>query len=500
MLQRLLLAIQTFLKRLTPAQRATYGILLVAGGAGLATALYLGTRPSYSTAFSNLDGADGAAIAKKLDDLKVPYRVAQGGGAIEVPEEDVARVRMIMAGEALPKGSGSGFEIFDEVDVGLTDSLFEVKKLRAYQTRLQNAIASLAPVLSCQVTLSVPRQSVFVREQKRPSASVVLKLRGGMLLAPAQVGAIAHLVSAAVGQGMGPQDVTIVDTNLNLLSRPTDSHDEAAGGDLLTIQKSLEEHLTRKAQTLLDETIGAHKALVRVSAELMTDRIEETEHKVDPDTATPARERKTSHDSSGNATEGAASAAAAVQGTAGSPSSPPRSDTESETESTFVFSESSRSVKRDPGQIQRLSVALMLDQALADKRTDLEQIVQRAVGFKSDRGDLMQTSAVTFSTPAAPAEPDGGGFDRFLPMVRYLSEAIVVVVALFLLRSVLTRIKLPPGGAAAPLDAPAPHDAAPTAEDRDLLFRDVVSAAKRDPSQAANILNEWMSDDEVAAR
>lgn len=490
MFQKLVAFLQGFVKGLSPAQRATYAILLLAGAAGLSAALYLGTRPSYRTAFSNLDGGDGAAVAKKLDDLKIPYRVSQGGGAIEVPDEDVARVRMLMAGEGLPKGGGSGFEIFDEVDVGLTDALFEVKKLRAYQTRLQNAIESLGPVASCQVTLSVPKQSVFVREQKHPSASVVLKLRGGMMLGSSQVGAIAHLVSAAIGQGMGPQDVTIVDTDLNLLSRPTAPGEENGGGDLLAFRKSVEDHLTRKAQSLLDDAIGERKALVRVSAELSADRIEETEHKVDPDTATPARERKTSRDSSESQTEGATSATAAVQGTSQG-SAPPHVDTESETENTFVFSESNRTVKHEPGQIQRLSVALMLEQALADKRSDIEQIVQRAVGFKSERGDQMQTTAITFSTPTT-AEPESK-LERYLPLVRHLSEAIVVVAAMLILRSLLLRIKVSLPTAGTP-EAGAPR------EDPALLFRDVVSAAKRDPAQAANILSEWMADEEAPTR
>jgi len=168
---------------------------------------------------------------------KIPYRVSDAGGNIEVASGRLYETRMALAGRGVPQGGGVGFEIFDKQTLGMTDFVQRLNYQRALQGELARSIAELDTVESARVHLAMPERSLFVSEERRPSASVVLKLRSGRTLAPEQVAGVVHLVSASV-EGLRASDVTVVDVNGQVLT-----HDQAEqdtrnpGKGMMTFQR-----------------------------------------------------------------------------------------------------------------------------------------------------------------------------------------------------------------------------------------------------------------------
>ena len=147
------------------------------------------------------------AVIEYLKTEKIPYRVSDDGGNIEVAAGRLYETRMALAGRGMPQGGGVGFEIFDKQTLGMTDFVQRLNYQRALQGELARSIAELDAVEAARVHLAMPERSLFVAEERRPSASVVLKLRAGRTLAPEQISGVVHLVAASV-EGLTPGDVT----------------------------------------------------------------------------------------------------------------------------------------------------------------------------------------------------------------------------------------------------------------------------------------------------
>ena len=178
--------------------------------------------PEYKVLFSNISDRDGGAIIASLQQLNVPYKFADGGGAILVPANQVHDVRLKLAAQGLPKGGLVGFELMENQKFGTSQFLEQVNFQRALEGELARSIQALSAVSSARVHLAIPKQSVFVREQQKPSASVLLNLHPGRSLEPQQVNAIIHLVSSSV-PNLPVKNVTVVDQHGELLSKIDES-------------------------------------------------------------------------------------------------------------------------------------------------------------------------------------------------------------------------------------------------------------------------------------
>src|SRR6202050_5073149 len=174
------------------------------------------TAPQMTPLFTDLTYEDSAAIVKELERQGIPYELRNDGNVVMVAKDRVARLRMTLAGEGLPKGGGIGYEIFDKSDaLGTTSFVQNVNNLRALEGELARTIRALDRVQAARVHLVMPERPLFSRDKIEPSASIVLKVRGA--LEPQQVRAIRHLVASAVN-GLKPQRVSIVDEAGRLLA------------------------------------------------------------------------------------------------------------------------------------------------------------------------------------------------------------------------------------------------------------------------------------------
>ncbi|RPJ38569.1 MAG: flagellar M-ring protein FliF, partial [Deltaproteobacteria bacterium] len=285
----------------SPAKRRglAVGIVLLASVATFGSLIYWNSTPDYQVLFSNLSQEDAGEMVAKLKEKKIPFELSPGGTSILVPKEKVYDVRLALTAEGLPKGGGVGFEVFDRTSLGTTDFVQKLNYQRAMQGELSRTIKQIKEVEQARVHIVTPKESLFVEEQKKPTASVFLKTRAGMSLSASQVEGIVHLVASAI-EGLDPSHITVVDTSGRILSKRNDS---SLIGQMTTnqldYQRNLEEGYKRKIQGMLEEMLGLNKAIARVSADIDFQQVDITEERFDPNGVVRS-EQKNSERSSNN--------------------------------------------------------------------------------------------------------------------------------------------------------------------------------------------------------
>src|SRR5881409_1681453 len=256
-LEQLWIQLVDFVHAQPPARRI---VLATTGVGSLVVVLGLAwwvQRPLYRPLFTNLAERDASAIVEALRAEKVPFRLEDGGRAILVPAERLYELRLALASRGLPEGGGIGFELFDRQTLGQTDFLQRLN----YQRALQGELA------------------LFVGEDRRPSASVVVKLAPGRALSAAQIDGIVHLVAASV-EGLAADGVTVVGEGGRMLT--TDRRGGETLGDssgALEMQASIERQLAERVESMLAAVVGREKAVARVAATLEVARVERTDRK-----------------------------------------------------------------------------------------------------------------------------------------------------------------------------------------------------------------------------
>ena len=266
--------IQRF-QALTTNQR----LLMGAGVLGLVLALVLAissakSNQDYRVLFTNVNDGDGAAIVASLQQMNVPYQFTEGGAAIMVPQAMVYETRLKLAGQGLPKAGNVGFELLENQKFGTSQFVERVNYLRGLEGELARSVSSMGQVKSARVHLAVPKPSAFVREQERPTASVILTLHPGRVLDPAQIAAVSRLVSSAV-PGMKPQDVAIMDTEGGVLGS---NANRLAGLDAsqLKYTAEIEAALASRLAAILEPLAGKEGFRAQVTVDVDFDERERT--------------------------------------------------------------------------------------------------------------------------------------------------------------------------------------------------------------------------------
>lgn len=259
---------------------AVAGIAAVVIGLLALSWLYLGRGQNYVTLFSNLSAEDAAAVTQHLKDDKVPYHLSADGKTVYVPDASVSDERVAIAGTGLIKGGSTGYELFDRTNFGMTEFQEKLDKTRAVEGELERTIDGLDPVESSRVNIAAPEQSLYTATQEPTTASIAIKTKPGQSLDASQVKGITMLVANAV-DGLKPQDVTIVNQNGQILlpgAGPTgDSSGDVPADALKMTQEQLlakeryESALQQSIQSMLDSTLGAKRAVARVSTKMNFD-------------------------------------------------------------------------------------------------------------------------------------------------------------------------------------------------------------------------------------
>jgi flagellar M-ring protein FliF len=258
---------------------AVAGLAVVLVGLLGLTWLYLGHSQNYEVLFSNLSPEDAQAVTQHLKDDKVPYHLSADGKTVYVPDSSLSDERVAIAGSGLIKGGSTGYELFDRTNFGMTEFQEKIDKTRAVEGELERTIDGLDPVESSRVNIAAPDQSLYTSTQEPTTASIAIKTKPGQSLDAGQVKGITMLVSNAV-DGLKPENVTIVNQDGQiLLPGPGGTGADASGGDAsadalkltseqLLAKERYESALQQSIQSMLDDTLGKHRAVARVSTKM----------------------------------------------------------------------------------------------------------------------------------------------------------------------------------------------------------------------------------------
>ncbi|QNU42165.1 flagellar M-ring protein FliF [Mixta calida] len=455
-------------------------IIAVAAAAAIVVALVLWAKtPDYRVLYNNLSNEDGGAIVTQLTQMNIPYRFEENGGALMVPAEKVHELRLRLAQQGLPKGGAVGFELLDKEKFGISQFSEQVNYQRALEGELSRTIETLGPVKGARVHLAMPKPTLFVREQKSPSASVTLLLQPGRALDEGQISAIVHMVSSSVA-GLPPGNVTVVDQSGRLLTRS-----DAAGRDLndaqLKYATEVESRYQQRIEAILAPIVGNGNVHAQVTAQIDFDAREQTEEQYKPNSdpanaAVRSRQSSSSEQLGGqypggvpgalsnqpapansapivtpnananNGNNANANNAAANNGTTASTNSSARavpSNTHHDDTTNYELDRTIRHTKMNVGSVKRLSVAVVVNYradakgkavALTDAQLkQIEDLTREAMGYSTDRGD----SVNVVNSPFTQTDETGGDlpfwqqqsfFDQLMNAGRWLLVALVAFI------------------------------------------------------------------------
>lgn len=391
-----------------------------------------GQTPDYRVLYSNLSDRDGGAIIESLQQMNIPYKFAEGGGALMVPSDRVHEARLKLASQGLPKGGNVGFELMENQRFGITQFAEQVNYQRALEGELARSVESIGSVAGARVHLAIPKPTVFVKEQQKPSASVVLSLQGGRTLDSAQVSAIVHLISSSVPQ-MSAKDVTVVDQNGTLLSA---SHEggtnEALDANQLKYVQQIEQNYIKRIESLLLPMLGPNNVRAQVAADIDFSRTEQTAEIFKPNqnpAESTVRSQQSSESMNGsglNATgvPGALTNQPPVPATAPIVSGGPAAagttaasgvnlaSVQKESTVNYEVDRTIRHTVLPVGAIKRLSIAVVVnsDRKVTDakgktstkplsdaEKEQINNLVRDAVGFDQTRGDSLNVQVAAFT-------------------------------------------------------------------------------------------------------
>lgn len=411
-------------------------LMLMAGIAAiiaLMTVFWLWSQqPDYRVLFSNYSDKDGGAIVASLEKMNIPYKFSDSGNAILVPAAQVHQARLKLASDGLPKGGNIGFELLENQKFGVSQFVEQVNFQRALEGELERSIQSIGAVEVARIHLAIPKASVFVRDQQKPTASVLLNLRAGRNLDVQQVGAIVHLVASSVPD-LPAANVTVVDQNGNLLS---DTSKKMGANNLdpsqLKYVDEIQQGIAKRIESIISPIVGAKNVRAEASAEIDFSSLEQAAEIYKPNQKpdeVAIRSMQSNESTSNNGSNEAAgvpgalsnqppaNATAPINSTAdanataaGEAAIAPEFNTKNTT-TNFEVDKTVKYVQQAMGGIKRLNVAVVVNNMpvidktgkvtyrplTAAEKQQINDLAMQAMGFNKERGDALTVVNSSFA-------------------------------------------------------------------------------------------------------
>jgi flagellar M-ring protein FliF len=507
--------------------------------AGLAASVAIGVavvlwsqKPSYKLLYSNLAEQDSAAIVASLQKAGIDYELADGTAAILVPEGKVHEARLKLAGEGLPKGTGTGFELLEnQKGFGISQFMENARYQHALEGELATTIASINTVRGARVHLAIPKQTAFVRNQKRPTASVMVDLYPGRSLSEDQVAAISHLVAAAV-PNLDVDQVTIIDQYGHLLTGRETGEDMRLTATQFEHRKEVEDYYNKRIENILTPILGPGAVKAQVSADMDFTVTERTQESFTPDQQKIRSEQTVAEKTVGSPLPIGIPGALSNQpplATAQPAGQPAQSAAQTQLQPGSSSERVTRNYELDKtishsrmagGVIRRLSAAVVVDDRVTQGqdgkpvRTPLSEeelaritsLVKEAIGFNAERGDSVNVINDAFTPPPAvePLPPpsllsrlDVGGLFRQLLAVAAVAFLLVGVLRP-VLRDLAAKGKAPrvvtEGLSEDQVTLSGGQPALPSpGKNYEANLNAARTLAAQDPKRAAQVIKNWVS-------
>lgn len=435
--------------RLSERQKIGLAVAIAAIVALIVGSILWSRQPDYKVLFSNLDERDGGNIVATLEQQNIPHRMSSTG-AIMVPAERVHEVRLKLASQGLPRGGMIGFELMENQKFGISQFAEQVNYQRGLEGELARTIMSIGSVQAARVHLAIPKPSVFVREEQKPTASVMLSLYPGRTLDSSQVAGITHLVSSSVPQ-LQPGNVSILDQNGSLLSTLKNKLTEAGlDATQLKYVREVENGIVARIEDILKPVLGPDNFKVQVAADIDFSQSEQTAETYRPNPTpetTAIRSRQNNETASVNEATGGVPGAltnqppvpatapltAPATGNTGAPGQRPGNipgsidaagitapinaagqpiSTAKNSTVNFELDRTIRHTKQGMGAVRRLTAAVVVNhrkdvdaktgkditKPLADaEMKQINELVREAMGFSQERGDSISVANAPFA-------------------------------------------------------------------------------------------------------
>jgi flagellar M-ring protein FliF len=456
------------LKGLSTGKLVVMAILVGGTIAGLAFLLTWSETGDLHPLYSSLAPEDAAAIVAKLKEDKIPYELSMDGSAVRIPYDRIHETRLDLASQGLPRGTGIGFEVFDDAKLGMTEFVQNVNYQRALQGELSRSINTLMEVESSRVHIVMPARSLFIEEEEPATASVILKLRRGKVLSKDQIQGIVHLVSSSVSR-LSPDDVTVIDNNGKMVAGFKEkSTVSQVTSNQLAFQEKKERLLENRVKTMLESVLGQDKAIVRVSCLLNFIQQEKTEELFLPDNTVIRSEQASSslsNDSAATASGVPGLQANVVPDSAGTlAGGGARNNQKQQYTKNYEVGKLTHRQIMPIGSVQRLSVAVVVDGTYqqaeegaegeqaqyvpraAEEMAKLENIVKSAVDYDPARGDKIEVVNIPFEVVAASdmvLPPDPAGWMEAVKthqtLIKYSAAALFFLLSFMMIIKPLAR-------------------------------------------------------------
>lgn len=434
-------------------------------------------KEDYQPLYPNMQGFDMAEVVEVLDTSRTEYRVDPATGMVLVPSDQVSAVRIQVASAGITRDNGYGYELLDQDQSLGTSQFMETNRYRrSLEGELQRTIMNFRSVQSARVHLATPERSVFVRNSRKPTASVFLSLASGRQLTEVQVRAIANLVASSVPE-LDPDDVTVVDQHGNLLSRREADAEFGFAAEQFEYVRRYEEILVNRVNRILHPLLGAGRFTAEVAADIDFTRMEQAAESFNPEIAAVRSEQsleelRVGSDITGgipgaltNQPPAAGVAPEELGDAAAVPGTVPQ-NSRSQATRNYELDRTLSYTQYDPVQLRRLSVAVVIDEPEGEGATgwtaeDLDRItalVRDAVGYSDARGDSVTVINRRFAQPAIATDIDLPLWSQpwFASLLKQGAAAALVLVLLFgILMPTLRRLATPVARESHQLPAPA---------------------------------------------
>lgn len=495
-------------------------------------------EPAYAVLFSIQDEKDGGQIVAALQQQNIPYHFSEGGHTILVPQNVVHDTRLRLAAQGLPKGGLVGFELLENQKMGISQFAEQINYQRGLEGELARSIQSIAAVKGARVHLGIPKQTAFLRDEQKTSASVLVSLYPGRALESAQVAGIVNLVASSVPQ-LNPLNVTVIDQEGRLISQSQDPLRNAGlDPSQLKYVREIEANYAKRIEDILSPVVGVSNVRAQVAADIdfsQIDQVAET-YKPNPSPETAIRSQQTIENSSGSPAAAGIPGALSNQPPASATaplSQPPVAGTSStsngnaqnyskNTSTNYEVDKTIRHTKSVPGTVRRLSVAIVVNhkkelakdpaKSKSLPLTDVEmkqltELAREAVGFNKERGDTLNVANAPFTPIEKDIVPDAP-FWANSELIATLKDVAKYLLFAGLIFWLWTRLLKPMLGkmmetASAPrsgtANSTAPGDPSHMPQ---MMYENKLAAArdlaKKDPKVVASIVKGWVDGGERA--
>lgn len=392
--------------------------------AGVAVVLWMQT-PDYRPLTGMVSAFEANEIVNVLQPSGIPFRIDERTGMIQVPADRIHEARMTLAGSGVVDTRQLGYELLDqEKGFGVSQFMEAANHRRSVEGELARSIATITAVQQARVLVALPKSSSFLRDTRKPSASVTVMLQPGKRLGRDQISGITNLVAGAIPE-LAADQVTVVDQSGELLSNQEEDASLARSEQQLRYIDRLETSLHEKVNALLRPIVGNSGFTAQVSADVDFTWIEQTEELYNPDLPALRSEQRLEEQRSGSAAArgvpgaltnqppAVAAAPEVVDGVGGNGDGGSADPSQSRVESTrnFELDRTISHTRQSVGKVQRLSISVLLDdlpagaseegQALFEPWSEAELVritesIKSAVGYSAARGDSISVMNTPF--------------------------------------------------------------------------------------------------------